>query len=65
MEQVNLNKILSELEFLKQRVFQIENSLDSDVILTQDDMNSLQDAEKEFENGETTSLEKLKEELEI
>jgi len=52
-----LDEIKSELDYIKDRI------TDIDTVMTQDDLESLEEAEKEFKEGKTTSLSKLKEEL--
>jgi len=50
-----LDSLKKELDFVKEHIV--------DVTLTQDDINSLNEAEKEFKEGRTTSLKDLKKEL--
>jgi hypothetical protein len=50
-----LDKLKQEIDFVKEHIV--------DVTLTQDDINSLNEAEKEFKEGRTTSLKDLKKEL--
>ena len=54
-----LDAIKSELDFIK------ENMVDRDSILTEDDRKALEEAEKEFKQGKTTSISNLKKELGI
>lgn len=58
MEQVNIDKIFEDLEFLKQKIINIEsNMVDMDCILTPQEEINLNESLKELEKGETTSLE--------
>lgn len=56
--------ILEKLEEIKKEVQEIkEHMIDIDTVLDQDDLKAIGDAEKEFKEGKTTSLEQLKKEL--
>jgi len=59
MKQVmqKLDKIESDLNYLK------EHMIDPDKILDEDDLNSIEDAEKDFKERRTISHKKLKKEL--
>ena len=52
-----LDDIKSELDYIKKHI------IDIDVILTEDDVESLEEAEKEFKERKTISLDNLKKEL--
>jgi hypothetical protein len=54
--------IISKLDMLKKEVDFIKEHI-LDITLTQDDINSLQEAEKDLREGKTTSLEDMKKEL--
>ena len=60
---VNSRDIMEKLSKLQTGINYIKEHVE-DITLTKDDIKSLEIAEKEFENGETTSLEGLKKELE-
>ncbi len=60
---VNSRDIMEKLSKLQTGINYIKEYVE-DITLTKDDIKSLEIAEKEFENGETTSLEGLKKELE-
>ena len=53
----SLNTLKQDISFVKEHII--------DVTLTQDDINSLNEAEKEFKECKTISLKDLKKELEI
>ena len=56
--------ILEKLEEIKKEVKEIkEHMLDVDTLLDQEDMRAVEEAEKEFKEGKTISLEQLKKEL--
>lgn len=61
---VNANEIISRLVRLQASIDYIREHIE-DVTLTEDDIQSLEEAEKEYKEGKTTSLEDLKKELEI
>ena len=52
-----LNHIQSDLDFIKTHI------TDIDLVLTNDDKEALEAAEREFQEGKTTSHQKLKSEL--
>lgn len=52
-----LNKIQIDINLLKSRI------IDSDCILTEDDLEAIGEAEKEYKEGRTISHEQLKKEL--
>ena len=52
-----LDDIKLELDYIKKHI------TDIDTVLTEDDIESIEEAEKEFKEGKTTSLEDLKKEL--
>lgn len=54
-----LKQIRIDIEIIK------ENVLDEDVILDEDDIKSIEIAEREFKEGRTISHEQLKKELEL
>jgi len=54
-----LDDIKSELDYIKAHI------TDVDTILTDDDAESLKQAEREHKEGKTTSLEDLKKELDM
>ena len=60
----NKELIINKLDILKQEIDFIKEHI-VDVTLTQEDINSLNEAEKEFKEGKTTSLNDLKKELGI
>ena len=61
---VNSRDIMEKLSKLQTGINYIKEHVE-DITLTKDDIKSLEIAEKEFENGETTSLESLKKELDV
>jgi len=61
---VSMEQVFDELQSLKKDVsFIKKHMIDVDMILTEDDKQSLKEAEEEYAKGETTSLEDLKKEL--
>ena len=58
----NEELIINKLDSLKQEIDFVKEHI-IDVTLTQDDISSLNEAEKEFKEGKTTSLKDLKKEL--
>ncbi len=50
-----LTRLQADLDFIKEHI--------EDITLTEDDLKSLEEAEKEYKEGKTTSLEDLKKEL--
>jgi len=60
----NEELIMNSLDALKQDLSFVKEHI-IDVTLTQDDINSLNEAEEEFKEGKTTSLKDLKKELKI
>lgn len=57
METDILNKIHDDLEFLKREVgWMKEHMTDADTILTADDIESLEEAERELKSGKTERL---------
>lgn len=64
MEQTNISKILADLEFLKQKMINIESHIiDMDCIMTSEEEANFNQGLEELERGETTSLEELEEEI--
>lgn len=59
---VNAKEIMKKLSKLQEDTAYIREHIE-DVTLTEDDLLSLEEAEKEFKEGKTTSHEKLKKEL--
>lgn len=60
-----MSKILNELKEIRIDINFIKNNMvDVDCILTSDEKAELEEARKEFERGETTSLEDFKKEME-
>ena len=56
--------ILEKLDEIKKEVRDIkEHMIGVDTILDQDDLKAIEEAEKEFKEGKTISLEQLKKEL--
>ena len=56
--------ILEKLEKIEKQVEDIrEHMVDIDTILDQEDFQAIEEAEKEFREGKTISLEQLKKEL--
>ena len=58
----NEQLILNELKKIRIDIDIIKENFE-DITLTQDDLDSISEAEKEFKEGKTTSHEALKEEL--
>lgn len=57
MEAITLEKINDDLEFLKKKVAEIEGHIvDLDVILTEDDAESLREADNDLKQGKTKRL---------
>jgi len=57
METITLKKIYEDLEFVKKGIIEIKaNIVDADIILTGDDIESLQKAEKDLREGKTKRL---------
>ena len=57
METITLKKIHEDLEFVKKGIIEIKaNIVDADIILTGDDIESLQKAEKDLREGKTKRL---------
>jgi len=57
METITLKKIYEDLEFVKKGIIEIKaNIVDADIILTGDDIESLQKAEKDLRGGKTKRL---------
>jgi hypothetical protein len=52
-----LTKLQADMEFLK------NNIVDTDCILTEDDIEAIKEAEREYKEGKTISHEQLKKEL--
>ena len=50
-----LAKLQADMDYLKEHI--------EDITLTEDDLKSLEEGEKEYKEGKTTSLEDLKKEL--
>ncbi len=66
MENITLNKIHEDLEQLKKMVFEIKVSIiDADSVLSQQDFISIEEYNKEKENGTLFSHEEIKKELEL
>ena len=61
---VNSREIMDKLAKLQTAINYIKEHVE-DITLTEDDIKSFAIADKEFENGGTTSLEDLKKELSI
>ena len=53
-----LDKIQIDVNFIK------NNMIDADCVLTDEEKNELEEARKEYERGETTSLEDFEKEME-
>lgn len=52
-----LNKIYEDLEFLKKELVELkEHIADVDTVLTEDDIESLEEAEKDLKEGKTKRL---------
>jgi len=56
-------KILNELKKIKKDIRELKSYLDEDNFATQEEILQYKEAVKEFEKGETISLEELKQEL--
>ncbi|MDP2926205.1 MAG: hypothetical protein Q8N99_07550 [Nanoarchaeota archaeon] len=54
-----LDKIQIDINFIK------NNMIDADYVLTDEERNELEEARKEYERGETTSLEDFEKEMEL
>ena len=64
VSEVNTKEILKRLESIQSELDYIKkHMIDKDEILTPEERTSLAEAEAEYENGETTSLDDLKGEL--
>lgn len=61
---VNANEIMIKLARLQSDMNYVRAHIE-DITLTEDDLRSLEEAEKEYKEGRTTSLEDLKKELEM
>ena len=61
---VNTKDIITRLARLQAYMNYIREHID-DKTLTEDDIKSIEEAEKEHKEGKTTSLEKLKKELDL
>ena len=61
---VNANEIMIKLARLQSDMDYVREHIE-DITLTEDDLRSLEEAEKEYKEGRTTSLEDLKKELGI
>lgn len=66
MEQVKVNaeEIMAKLTRLQTDMNYVREHVE-DMALTEDDVKSLKEAEEEYKEGKTTSLEDLKKELEL
>jgi prefoldin subunit 5 len=66
MEQVKVNveEIMTKLARLQTDMDYVREHIE-DITLTEDDLSSLEEAEKELKEGKTTSLEDLKKELAV
>ena len=61
-----ISKILNELKEIRVDINFIKNNMvDIDCILTSEEKVELEEARKEFERGETTSLEDFEKEMEL
>ncbi len=61
-----MSKILNELKEIRVDINFIKNNMiDVDCVLTDEEKNELEEARKEFEGGETTSLEDFEKEMEL
>lgn len=60
----NQTKIMNELADIKKCVASLKEYLE-DISLTREDVEAIQNSEKELEEGKTTSLENLKKEIGI
>ena len=57
MGSVTLETIHNDLEFLKKKIMEIEEHIvDVDVVLTDEDVESLSEAEDDFKKGKTKRL---------
>ena len=65
MEQIKVNakEIITKLSRIQADMNYVKEHIE-DITLTEDDLEAIEDAEKEYKNGKTTSLENLKKELE-
>ena len=52
---IKLSRLQSDMNYVREHI--------EDITLTEDDLRSLEEAEKEYKEGKTTSLEDLKKEL--
>ena len=64
MEQIKVNakEIMAKLTRLQTDMDYVREHIE-DITLTEDDLSSLEEAEKEYKEGKTTSLEDLKKEM--
>jgi len=64
MEQIKIDarEIMTKLARLQSDMDYVREHIE-DITLTEDDLRSLEEAEKEYKEGRTTSLEDLKKEL--
>lgn len=60
----NQTKIMNELADIKECIASLKEHID-DISLTREDVEAIQNSEKELEEGKTTSLENLKKEMGI
>ena len=60
---VNAKEIITKLARIQADMNYVKEHIE-DITLTEDDLEAIEDAEKEYKNGKTTSLENLKKELE-
>ena len=59
-----ISKILNELKEIRIDINFIKNNMiDADCVLTDDEKNELEEARKEYERGETTSLKDFEKEM--
>ena len=57
METITLKRIHEDLEFVKKGIIEIKaNMVDADIILTGDDIESLQKAENDLKEGKTKRI---------
>jgi len=64
MEQTNINRIFADLEFLKQKMIDIESRMiDVDCIMTSEEEANFNQSLRELEKGETISLEDFEREM--
>ena len=54
---IKLTRLQSDMDYVREHI--------DDITLTEDDLKSIEEAERDYKEGRTTSLEKLKKELEI